>query len=132
MSPHVFSARATFRALTGLDLGLRVHIYPSSKQGMLFSGAEDLSVQELVSELSEMISGLRVYSYALRGQLEQVTSALMRNVEGGSWRYARRAALDLGGLLSQAAKRRQADTELCVRGANTAFRIASLCDRGVR
>lgn len=131
MSHHPFGARHALRALSGLDFGLRVRIETRSLQRSIFSGAENLSAQELSSELAEMVSSLRVYSYALRGQLEQVTSALQVNVECGSWRFARRAALDLAGLLTQAAQRRLADQELCVRCANGAFRLAELCGKEV-
>ena len=79
-----------------------------------------------------MVSSLRVHSFALRSQLEEVTSALILNVECGFVPLARRAALDLGGLLASAGKRRLADAELSVRGANAAFRIADLLGQEVR
>ena len=129
MSHHTFGGHATLRTLTGLDFGLRVRVETRVCQRTLFSGAENLNAQDLTSELAEMVSSLRVYSYALRGHLEQVTSALQMNVQCGSWSYARRAALDLAGLLAQAARRRLADEQRCVRGANCALRIAELCSR---
>ena len=132
MSHHTFGGRHGLRALTGLDFGLRVRVETRVSQRTIFSGAENLSAQDLTSELAEMVSSLRVYSYALRGQLEQVTSALQINVQCGSWAYARRAALDLAGLLAQAKKRRLADGQRCLRGANCALRIAELCGREVR
>ena len=132
MSHHSFDARYLGRVLTGLDFGLRVRVQVQRAQRTIFSGAEALSVQSLTAELAEMISSLRVYSYAVRGQLEQLTSVLQLNVESGSWRYARRAALDLSGLLAQAGKRGSANRGLCVRGANAAMRIAELCAREVR
>jgi hypothetical protein len=58
--------------------------------------------------------------------LEQVTAALLVNVECGFWPLAHRAALDLGGLLATAGRRRLADRELSVRGSRCAFRIADL------
>jgi hypothetical protein len=122
----------SFAALSALDFGLRVRIETNADQRSIFHGSESLSVQELTSELSEMLSGLRVRSFALRAQIEQVTSALMVNVDCGFWPLARRAALDLGGLLASAGKRRFADPELCVRGANCAFRIADLISQAVR
>jgi len=132
MSRHPYGPRATLRALTGPDFGLRVRVETCVQQRALFSASEDLSLRDLTSELAEMVSSLRVYSYALRGQLEQVTSALQANVQCGSWRFARRAALDLAGLLGQAGRRRLADRELCVRGANAALHIAELCGQEVR
>jgi hypothetical protein len=132
MSHHTFGGRHLLRAVTGLDFGLRVRVDVRQSQRTIFSGAENLSVQALTGELAEMVSSVRVYSYALRGQLEDVTSALQLNVRSGSWPYAQRCALDLSGLLSQAAKRRLADRGLCVRGANCALRIADLCVREVR
>ncbi len=133
MSQHTFDARSALRTLTGLDIGLRVRVdvHPS-RQRAIFCGAENLSVQSLTSELAEMVSSLRVYSYAVRGQLEQVTYALQRNVECGSWSYARRCALDLAGLLALAQKRRLVAGSLGVRGANCAMRIAELCAKEAR
>jgi hypothetical protein len=132
MSHHPFGSRQFLRALTGLDFGLRVRVDVRPSQRTIFSGAENLSVQALTSELAEMVSSLRVYSYAVRGRLEEVTAALQLNIHSGSWRYARRAALDLSGLLAVAAKRRLADPGLCARGANCAIRIAELCAREAR
>jgi len=132
MSHHVYGARHLCRALTGLDFGLRVHVDVRPAQRAIFVGAENLSVQALTSELAEMVSGLRVHSYAVGGQLEQVTTALMLNVESGEWQFARRCALDLAGLLAQAEKRGQVKGSLGVRGANAALRIAELCAREAR
>jgi hypothetical protein len=93
---------------------------------------ENLSAQDLTSELAVLISRLRVRSFTLRGQLEHVTSALMINVCCGFWALARRAALDLAGVLALARKRRLVDPDLSFRGANCALRIAHLCAREVR
>jgi len=132
MSHHPFGSRQALRALTGLDVGLRVRVDVHPCQRTIFAGAENLSVQSLTSELAEMVASLRVRSYALRGQLEVVTSAVQVNVQSGSWGYARSAALDLSGLLRHAAKRRLADPGLCARGANCAHRIAELCSQEAR
>lgn len=132
MSHPPSGAGHLLRALAGLDFGLRVRVSSCREQRTLFSGAENVSVQALTSELAEMVSSLRAYSYALRGQLEEVTSALQMNVQCGSWRYARRAALDLASLLAQAHKRRLVKDSLAVRGAKCALRIAELCAREVR
>ena len=128
MFPHTFDARSTLQALSGLDIGLRVGVsVEPSPQRAIFAGAENLSLQALSSELAEMISSLRVYSYAVRGQLERVTEALQSNVASASWRYARRSALDLSGILALAQKRRQVAGSLALRGASAALRIAELC-----
>jgi len=131
MSHHPYGARHVLRALTGLDFGLHVRIHRSG-QRTIFTGADALSVEQLTAELAETISSLRVYSYPLRSNLERVTTALQHNVESGSWRFARRAALDLSGVLAQAGKQGAASRGLCVRGANAALRIADLCGREVR
>ena len=60
MSPHTFDGRQVLRVLTGLDFGLRVRVDVRPSQRTIFSGAEDLSIQALTSELAEMISCLRV------------------------------------------------------------------------
>jgi hypothetical protein len=117
-------------ALAALDFGLPVRV--PGAQPTLFSEAEDLSLRELTAELSLMVSELRVRSFALRHELEQVTSALLVNVRCGFWALARRAATDLGDLLAFARERGLADPELCIRGTACAFRIADLCSRGVR
>jgi hypothetical protein len=136
MSQHTFGARAfrsrSLAAAAALDFGLRVRVEAVSEQRTIFSGSENLPVQQLTSELSLMVSELRLRSFALRGDIEQVTSALMLNVECGFWPLARRAALDLAGLLASARKRRLADAGLCVRGAQGALRIAELCGQEVR
>jgi hypothetical protein len=119
-------------ALASLDFGLRVRVETHVSQRSIFSGASNLSAQELTAEVAELVFELRVRSFALRGHLEQVTSALQVNVSCGFWPLARRAALDLAGLLALAGKRHLADPELCVRGANGARRIADLVDREVR
>ena len=100
MSHHAFGGRQVFRALTGLDLGLRVHVDLRPLQRTLFCGGEAFSLRAVTEELAEMVSSLRVYSYSVRGQLQTVTAALVTNVECGEWRYARRAALDLAGLVT--------------------------------
>ena len=79
-----------------------------------------------------MVSELRVRSFALRHELEHVTSALMVNVESGFWSLAQRAALDLAGLLGSTRTRRLADPALCVRGAHAARHVADLCAQEVR
>jgi len=103
---------------------LRVEAHPA--QRTIFSGAENLTIRELTSELADLVSTLRVRSFSLRGELEHVTSALMVNVECGFWSLARRAALDLGDLLRSVGRRRLADPELSYRGANCAVHIAEL------
>jgi hypothetical protein len=127
---HVFTARprphVSAGAAVALDFGLRVRIEANPAQRALFSGAETLTAQQLTAELAELVSSLRVRSFALRHELEQLTSALLVNVDCGFPSLARRAALDLGDLLRVAARRRLADPELCLRGANCSFRIAEL------
>ena len=128
MPVHSFSAprpRRSPAALAALDFGLPVRA--QLPQPTLFSGAADLSLQELTSELSLMVSELRVRSFALRHEIEQLTSALLVNVRCGFWPLARRAAIDLGDALAFAGKRRLADAERCLRGSRCAFRIAQLC-----
>lgn len=119
-------------ALAALDFGLRIRVETHVSQRSIFSGASNLSAQELTAELAELVSELRVKSFALRGHLEHVTSALQVNVSCGFWPLARRAALDLAGLLAQASRRHLADPELCIRGANGARRIAELIEQEVR
>ena len=131
MSDHTFRARYVVSRLTGLDFGLRVRVQVRPPQRTIFQGAENLTVQALTAELAEMVAGLRVYSYALRGQLEQVTSALQVNVASGSWPFARRAALDLATLLAVAGNRRLVDASRARRGAQCALRIADLCEAEV-
>jgi hypothetical protein len=132
---HVFTTRrptrASLGAVTALDFGLQVRVETRPAQRTIFSAPEELPVQELTSELAEMVSELRVHSFALRHELEDVTSALMVNVESGFWSLAQRAALDLGALLGSRRTRRLADPELCVRGASAARHIAGLCQQEV-
>jgi hypothetical protein len=78
---HVSTARprpqSSPAAAVALDFGLRVRVDGHADQRTLFSGAENLSLQELSSELGLMISELRVRSFSLRHELEQVTDALL-------------------------------------------------------
>jgi len=120
------ASRATVAAL---DFGLRVRVEARPAQLTIFSGAEELPVHELTSELAELVSHLRVRSFCLRHELEQATSALQVNVDCGFWALAQTAALDLGALLRGPPL---ADAELCSRAANAAHRIAYLCSREVR
>jgi hypothetical protein len=57
MSP-LLDGRSFFRVLSGLDFGLRVRVRRQQSQGTIFCGAENLSVQALTSELTEMVSDL--------------------------------------------------------------------------
>jgi len=128
-----FGARQVFTHLTGLDFGLRVRVEVQPPlQRTVLSVSENLSVQSLTSELVEIVSGLTVYSYAVRGRLEQLTYALQSNVQFGAWSYARRAALDLAALLANAKKRGWVRGSLAMNGANCALRLADLCGREVR
>ena len=133
---HVSAARPRLHgssaAAAALDFGLRVRVETHPAQRNIFSGAERLSVRELTSEVAGLVSSLRVRSFSLRYELEQVTSAPVTNVECGFWPLARRAALDLSGTLSLARKRRLAEAELCYRAANAAERVAELCVAEVR
>jgi len=133
---HVSTARRRLRASPAaafaLDFGLRVRVDGHASQRTLFSGAESLSLRELCTELSLLISELRVRSFSLRHELEQVTDALLVNVRCGFWPQAERAAADLGDLLALARKRRLADAELCCRGRSCASHIVDLCSREVR
>jgi hypothetical protein len=133
---HAFTTRprpqASPAAALALDFGLRVRVDAEAHQRTLFSGAESLSLQELCSELGLMISELRVRSFAVRHELQQLTDALLVNVRCGFWPLARRAAIDLGDLLAHARQRRLADVELCFRGSRCALHIAELCAREVR
>src|SRR5262245_66603171 len=95
MSFKPFGARQPNPRVTGLEFGLRVRLRPTVTQRPLFTGAQNLSAQQLTTELTEMVASLPVDSYALRAQLEQVTIALQINVDGASWPYAQRAAYDL-------------------------------------
>jgi hypothetical protein len=126
MSSQPFGARHSLSALSGLAVGLRVRVQLRPIQPAIFSGARNLSLQALTSELAEMVSTLRVRSYGLRSQLEEVTCALQANVECGSWPYARRAALDLSGLLSLCRRKRLADGERSRRGEQAALHVADL------
>jgi hypothetical protein len=124
-------ARASLGALTALDFGLQVRIDTRPAQRTLFSTPKELPVQDSTSELAHLVSCLRVRSFALRHELEQLTSALLMNVESGFWVLAHRAALDLAALLGSSRTQCLADPALCVRGAQMARHIADLCQQEV-
>ena len=131
MSHRTFGARSprtlSSAALAALDAGLHVAVDTDRSQRLLFGGAEHLSVQALASELAQMVSSLRIRSFSVRADIEELTLALLHNLECGFWIYARRAALDLSEVLASAGKHRVADRELCIRGANVAVHVAALC-----
>jgi hypothetical protein len=131
MPSTAFSTRRSPASLVALDFGLEVRVR-SSRQRPLFCGAENLSLRELVSELSQMVSSLRVRSFSLRFEIERVTTALLTNVDCGFWLLAEHAARDLGDLLAEARRRRLADAELCDRGSSCAWRIAERVAREAR
>jgi hypothetical protein len=132
MSYQPFGARPVFSHLTGLDFGLRVRVRFSPQQRTILSVSDNLTVQSLVSELVEIVSGLTVYSYSVRARLEQLTYALQANAQFGAWSYLRRAALDLAALLANAKKRGWLRGSLALTGAQCALRLADLCGREVR
>ncbi|NWG75944.1 MAG: hypothetical protein HXY24_15305, partial [Rubrivivax sp.] len=82
---HVFTARprphGSSAAAVALDFGLRVRVQTHPAQRSIFSGAERLTVRQLTSELAELVASLRVRSFSLRYELEQVTAALVTNVD---------------------------------------------------
>jgi hypothetical protein len=127
-----FAARGALRALTGLDFGLRVRVETRLAQPSLFASAENGSAQELTAELAEMVSSLRVYSYSLRTELEEITTALQINVQRGEWRYAARAAYDLADLLARAQRRGLAAGSLAGQCGRRALAIAEFCRRESR
>ena len=120
-----FGARQVVTALTGLDFGLRVRIDVRPAQPTLFRSARSVAVESAALGLAKEVG---VYSYAVRGQLEEVLAALQVNVASGSWSFARRAALDLGSILSVARNRRQIAGSQSFRASATALRVADLCD----
>jgi len=133
---HVFATRrhprASLGALAALDFGLQVRIESCPAQRTLFASEEELPVRELTSELADLVSGLRVRSFALRHELEQLTSALVLNVDSGFWALAHRAALDLAALLGSTRTHCLADPARCLRAAQAARHVADLCRQEVR
>jgi hypothetical protein len=119
-------------APAALDFGLRGRVEAHPAQRSIFSGAESLTARQLTSGLAQLVSCLRVRRFSLRYELEQLTAALLTNVECGFWALARRAALDLSGTLYLARRRRLADAEVCCRATHAAERIAQLCAAEVR
>ncbi len=132
MSHSPFGARRVFTHLTGLDFGLRVRVRFTPEQRTILSVSDNLSVQSLVSEVVEIVSGLTVYSYSVRARLEQLTYALQANAQFGAWSYVRRAALDLAALLANAKKRGWLRGSLAMTGAQCGLRLADLCGEGAR
>jgi hypothetical protein len=132
MSTHRSHHLRRFPQAAALDAGLSVCLPAPDGQGAIFAGASSLPIQPLASELSLLVSRLRIRSFSLRSAIEEVTTALLHNVECGFWLPARDAALDLSGFLRQARRGRLADAESCLRGANAAMRLADLCWREVR
>ena len=91
MSSHAFAPRRSPRpaAVAALDFGLRVRINVCAEQRSIFSGAENLSAQELTSELAALVGELRVHSFAFHPHPARPARArfLERRLEhrGGRW-----------------------------------------------
>jgi hypothetical protein len=91
-------------------------------------------VEPAALDLAQQVVGLRVYSYGVRAQLEEVLTALQLNIASGSWSFARRAALDLAStsILSVARNRGQITGSRAFRASATALRVADLCESEAR
>jgi hypothetical protein len=127
-----FGTRQVVTALTGLDFGLRVRIDVRPAQPTLFRSPRSIAVEPAALDLAQQVVGLRVYSYGVRAQLEEVLTALQLNIASGSWSFARRAALDLASILSVARNRGQITGSRAFRASATALRVADLCESEAR
>jgi hypothetical protein len=115
------------------SFGLRVRVAIHTTQGYLF-GADHRSsaLTRLAEELCIQVARIVVCDFRIHSQLDRTIPAVLRNVRLSFWSCARRAALDAASALASGAKRRVMQSDLAIKAANLALRIAELCEANER
>ena len=108
--------------------GLRVRVSVETTQRCLFGTDGPSIVTRLAEELCVQVARIVVCDFRIHSQLDRTVPAVLRNVRIGVWSCARRAALDAASALAAGAKRRVMQSDLAIRAANLALRIAEICE----
>jgi hypothetical protein len=118
---------------TSPSFGLRVRVAIDTAQGCLFGHGDGPSVlTRLAEELCIQVARIVVCDFKIHSQLDRTIPAVLRNVRLSFWSCARRAALDAASALTAGAKRRVMQSDLAIKAANLALRIAELCETNER
>jgi hypothetical protein len=123
-------AQEKFRSPQPFGVHVRFHATLRSPQRSLFTGDDDNAglLVSMAEELCVLVSRITFWDFRMRSHLEVAVPAVLWNVRMGFWRFARRAATDVAGLLSFAGPKSFGPSEKCVPGANVALSIAASCD----
>jgi len=108
--------------------GLRVRVAVDTTQRILFGDDGPSLPTRLAEELCVMVARIVVSDFRIHSQLDRTVPAVLRNVRLGFWSCARRAALDAASALACGAKRRVIQSDLAIKAANLALRIAEICE----
>jgi len=111
-----------------VSFGLRVRVAVNTTQRCLFGGDGPSLPTRLAEELCVVVARIVVSDFRIHSQLDRTVPAVLRNVRLGFWSCARRAALDAAAALASGAKRRVVQSDLAIKAANLALRIAELCE----
>ena len=112
--------------------GLRVRVAIDTTQRFLFGDDGPSLLTRLAEELCIQMARIVVMDFRIHSQLDRTVPAVLRNVRLGFWSCARRAALDAASALAAGAKRRVVQSDLAIKAANLALRIAELCETAER
>ncbi|MGQ0508299.1 MAG: hypothetical protein ACT4TC_23620, partial [Myxococcaceae bacterium] len=111
------------------SFGLRVRVSVETTQRALFGGDGPSGLTRLAESLCVDVARIVVRDLRIHSQLERTIPAILRNVRLSFWSCARRAALDAASALASGAKRRVLQSDLAIRAANLALRIAEQCEK---
>ena len=127
--PRNVGPKPTSQSSSVPSLGLRVRVALSTTQRCLFGQDGPSLVTRLAEELCVEVARFVVCDFRIHSQLERTIPAVLRNVRLSFWSCARRAALDAASTLTAGAKRRVVQSDMAIKAANIALRIAELCEK---
>ena len=110
------------------SFGLRVRVALNTTQQCLFGGHGPSILTRMAEALCIDVARIVVRDFRIHSQLERTIPAILRNVRLSFWSCARRAALDAAAALACGARRRVLQSDLAIKAANLALRIAELCE----
>lgn len=130
--PRNVGPRSSSPFSTSQSFGLRVRVAIDTTQGFLFGGDGPSVLTRLAEELCIQVARIVVCDFKIHSQLDRTIPAVLRNVHLSFWSCARRAALDAASALTAGAKRRVMQSDMAIKAANLALRIAELCEANER
>ena len=127
--PRNVGPKPTSQSSSVPSLGLHVRVALSTTQRCLFGEDGPSLVTRLAEELCVEVARFVVCDFRIHSQLERTIPAVLRNVRLSFWSCTRRAALDAASTLTAGAKRRVVQSDMAIKAANIALRIAELCEK---